>query len=457
MAPKKNQITRNRQFRKIFLYLFLYLLVVFASIGFIDNNEFNFSFLFVVFSIFILSLFTFLVFFSQFSLPVITFENRIKAFQRLFTYLFGEHGPAIFIENGELRERKMDRLRKGPGVVILDTASAAVLRTSVRYKGAIGPGIAFTDQDDSIAGVVDLHIQTNYLGPRSEEDPFESLQKNESKAAFEARTTRRDESMAITRDGIQVCFNLSIKFKLDSNPGEGNSAYGYNPSSVEKAVIGQSISFDKPEDNPERVYSWKKIPNNLVMDILREYISKYTINELFPLRKNDTNLIRNISNQIKTRLTQSHYNDFDDYGNILNETIFSKEYEILKRRGIKFLDLTITNIRFPSTIEEGLIKRWKTSWLDVANHERKIVDQQHAIQTLAGQNQALMDYAYGATKHLGSISNDKDLACEDILLALLNGNLETISQDPDLSSDLADEHKDIQDLIEWVRTQKGVS
>ena len=456
MRTKKNQISKNKQFRKTLFYVLLYFFVIVVAFGFIEKNEFNISFMLMVLLIFIGSLFFFLVFFSQFSLPVLTLENRIKAFQRLFLYLFGEHGPAIFIENGELRERKIDRFKKGPGVVILDTASAAVLRTPVKYKGAMGPGIAFTNQDDSIAGVVDLHNQTNNIGPRPEEDPFIPIQKNETKAAHEARIARRDESMAITRDGIQVCLNLTIRFKLDSSPGEGNSAYGFNPTSVEKAVIGQSINYDKPDDNPERIYSWKKLPNNLVIDILREYVSKYTINELFPLSKTETNLLGLISNQIKIRLTQSHYNNLDNYGNKQNETIFSKEFDILKRRGIKFLDLSITNIRFPSTIEEGLIKRWKTSWLDVAYQEKKIVDQQHAIQTLAGQNQALMDYAYGATKHLGSVSKDKELECKELLLSLLRGNLETISQDPDLSSDLVSEHKDILDLIEWVRTQRDV-
>lgn len=457
MTTQKKQISNSNHLKKIFLPVLFYFVVIFSVFLLVRESGFDGKFFILLLIIFVISFLAFLIFFSQFSLPVLNLENRIKAVQRLFSYLLNDHGPAIFIENGEVRERKIDRLKNGPGVVILDTASAAVLRTPVKYKGAIGPGIAFTDRDDSIAGVVDLHKQTNYIGPRAGEDPFSPNGKNESKAAYEARIARRDESMAITRDGIQICLNIKISFKLDSNPGEGNTAFGYNPLSVEKAVIGQSISSDKPSDNPEKIYSWKKLPNNLVIDIFREYISKYTINELFPLSRSETNPISIIIDQINTRLTQSHYFSYDNYGNQTNETIFSKEFDLLKRRGIKFIDIVVTNIRFPAEIEEELTNRWKTSWLDVANKDRKLVEQQHTIQTIAGQNQALMDYAYGATKHLGSRQLSENLSGKDLLTSLIKGNLETISQNPDLSTNLVNEYKDLSDLLEWIRAQEGES
>lgn len=418
-----------------------------------EDFQSNIGFGLVTTIIFFISVLAFLLFFSQFVLPVINLPERIKAIQRLFFYILGDHGPTFFIENGELRERRIDRSKKGPGVIILDTASAAVLRTPTRYKGAIGPGIAFTERNDIIAGIVDLHIQSQSVGPRQEEDPFVPIRKDESSAAFEARSSRKNETLAITRDGIQVCVNLSLRFKLDSKPGEGNSAYGFNPGSVEKAIIGQSINFEKPDDNPERTSSWKWYPVNLAIDIFREYISKYTLNELFPLTKSETNLLDMISNHIRLRLSQSHYYGIDNYGNELNETIFSKEFDLLKKRGIKFIDLSITNLRLPAQIEEELQKRWKTSWMDVANREKKIVEQEQAIQSLSGQDQALMDYAYGTSKHLGSYPVANELGSKEILISLLKGNLDTISQDPELSTFLGSEYKDISDLIEWVRSQ----
>ncbi len=453
MASKHRKTSINKRYKKLYSYFFIYVFIVIAVFVLSEDFQSNIGFGFVVTILFFISILVFLVFFSQFILPVINLPERIKAVQRLLLYILGDHGPAFFIENGELRERRIDRSKNGPGVVILDTASAAVLRTPTRYKGAIGPGIAFTDRNDIIAGIVDLHIQSQIVGPRQEEDPFAPPRKGESPAAFEARTNRKNETLAITRDGIQVCANLSIRFKLDSTPGQGNSAYGYNPASVEKAIIGQSINFEKPEDNPERTTSWKWYPVNLTIDIFREYISKYTLNELFPLNKSETNLLDLIANQIKLRLSQSHYYGIDIYGNELDETVFSKEFDLLKKRGIKFIDLSITNLRLPTQIEEELQTRWKTSWMDVANREKKIVEQEQAIQSLAGQDQALMDYAYGASKHLGSYPVNQELGSKEILISLLKGNLDTISQDPELSSFLGSEYKDISDLIEWVRSQ----
>lgn len=457
MTSKHKKTSINKHYNKIFYYFLFYILIVIAGISINGGLKSNFGFGILVLLIFFFSLVTFLIFFGQFLLPVLNLPERIKAVQRLILYLLGDHGPAFFIENGELRERRIDRSKNGPGVIILDTASAAVLRTPVKYKGAIGPGIAFTERNDIIAGIVDLHIQSQSVGPRQEEDPFAPLQKGESTASYEARMSRKNETLAVTRDGIQICVNLSIRFKLDAKPGEGNSAYGYNPKSVEKAIIGQSINFEKPDDNPDRITSWKWYPVNLTIDILREYISKYTLNEIFPLTKSEINLLDLISNQIKLRLTQSHYYQIDNYGKELNETVFSKEFDLLKNRGIKFLDLSITNLRFPAQIEEELHTRWRTSWLDVANREKKIVEQEQAIQSLSGQDQALMDYAYGTSKHLGSYPGTINLPPKELLISLLKGNLDTISQDPELSSLLGSEYKDILDLIEWVRSQGDLS
>ena len=52
--------------------------------------------------IFPLVLIIWIAFFAQFVLPVRTFQDRQKIFDRLITYLSGGHGPAMFIRNGEL-------------------------------------------------------------------------------------------------------------------------------------------------------------------------------------------------------------------------------------------------------------------------------------------------------------------------------------------------------------------
>ena len=91
--------------------------------------------------------------------------------------------------------------------------------------------------------------------------------------------------------------------------------------------------------------------------------------------------------------------------------------------------------------------------MDVASREKKIVEQEQGIQSLSGQDQALMDYAYGTSKHLGSFPLSDEMDAKDMLIALIKGNLDTISQDPELSSVLGSEYKDLSDLVDWVRSQ----
>ncbi|PKO18253.1 MAG: hypothetical protein CVU39_02105 [Chloroflexi bacterium HGW-Chloroflexi-10] len=455
MKPKKNLTTGKSVWRKIYfavgIFAVLLVTLVLLNGGLLSNLNLVFATLAVLFLICCL----FILFFSQFTLPVRKLSHRILIASRLFSYLTGDHGPAMFIENGELRERKDERLRQGPGVILLDTASAAVIRTPAKFKGAVGPGVAFTERNDSIAGVVDLHVQFQRIGPRLEEKPFQPKGENESDAAYEARQERRNNSKAYTRDGIEVCAHISVVFQLDTVPGEGNTEFGYNPTAVERAIIGRNVDLDKPEDNPERITSWTWLPAHLAADVWREYLEKVTLSELFPLSKNETNKLEVVSKQIKQRLSQPNFIILDEYGNETSESEFSKEYDLLKKRGIKIIAVTLIHLFFSEEVEEQLLKRWTTSWLDFSQKDKKNVEQMQTVEMIRGQNQALLDYAYGATHYLGAIPLHQNLSNTEILSALIKGNLYHIQQDPNLASYLKDEYSAISDLMEWITLQKG--
>lgn len=450
MSNKTPLVKKKNTWRNSYYALIIFLLTSFilsmANGGFIINST-------VLIGSVILLVFTtilFIAFLSQFALPVKNFRQRIQAFLRLFRYFIGNHGPAIFIENGLLRERKSGRLKNGPGVILLDTASAAVLRTPVKYKGAVGPGITFLDPQESIAGTIDLHIQSHKIGPRENENPFLEQQPNESDAAFLARQNRRHETQALTRDGIEVCSNIIVEFKLDSTQGMGNSEFGYNPRAVERAIIGLSIDIQKSEDNPERITNWKWLPTNLAVDLWRENLAKITIDELFPLSKETLQQKNIIFNQITQRLTQQNYQLLDNYGRLINQNNFSKEFDLLKKRGIKVISVRITDFKFPRPIEDHLNERWQTSWLEYAKQEREIIRQKQSVQRIAGKNQAMMDYAYGSTRELGAISVDKILDQNEILSLLMKGNLDLVRLDASLAAIIDHEYSEITQLIEWV-------
>lgn len=239
-----------------------------------------------------------LAFFAQFVLPVRIFRDRQKIFDRLITYLSGGHGPAIFIENGTIRERTGESEKKGPGVVWLDSASAAVTRTPTAIKQVLGPGVHFIDRGETIAGTIDLHTQSQSLGPKESDKPFEAKKDEQSDEEYQQVQDRRKMVSALTRDGIEVIPNISVTFRVDTGFPEGNepgSRFGYrtgitrkakenegkDKEAIRKAIIGQGINLNYLPDSPRHRLAWNELPASLAVDVWREYVAKFTLDELF--------------------------------------------------------------------------------------------------------------------------------------------------------------------------------
>ena len=187
--------------------------------------------------IFPLLLVIWLAFFAQFVLPVRTSRDRQKIFDRLLTYLFGGHGPAIFIRDGHLIMREGEERKKGPGVLWLDSASAAVTRSATAIKQTIGPGVHFIENREFIAGTVDLHIQTQSVGPKESDKPFDSKKDEQSDEEHNQIQDRRKQVSALTRDGIEVVPNISVTFRVDTGfPKEGQpgSRFGFRTGITKK-------------------------------------------------------------------------------------------------------------------------------------------------------------------------------------------------------------------------------
>jgi hypothetical protein len=234
--------------------------------------------------IFGLGLLLWLAFFAQFVLPVKTFKERQQIFDRLMAHLSNSHGPAIFVENGRTRESHGERLKKGPGVLWLDSASAVVTRSATKFENTFGPGVHFTKRGESIASTVDLHSQVQGLGPREFEDSFAPKKEEQSDEEFKQIQKRRLEVSAWTRDGIEVVPNISVVFKIDSTPtkeDEEGSRFGFDEESVRKAITGEGINPGAPSDAPRHRVAWNQLPALIAADLWREYLSKFTLAELF--------------------------------------------------------------------------------------------------------------------------------------------------------------------------------
>ena len=247
--------------------------------------------------IFPLVLLLWVAFFAQFVLPVRTSADRQRIVERLITYLSGGHGPALFIENGVIKEHSGERLKRGPGVVWLDSASAAVTRTATRIAQTMGPGVHFLGSGEFIAGTLDLHVQSQGIGPRESDRPFDP-QDGMDFSEYQQVQDRRKQVSALTRDGIEVLPNISVSFRVDTGfPKEGQpgSRFGYrtgitkkdkanekaDQAAIEKAILGEGINPNISSDSPRHRVAWNQLPAQLAVDVWREYVAKFTLDQLF--------------------------------------------------------------------------------------------------------------------------------------------------------------------------------
>jgi hypothetical protein len=240
--------------------------------------------------IFQFGLLVWLAFFAQFVLPVRTFRDRQKIFDRLLAHMSKRHGPAVFIENGCPRERLGEQAKKGPGVLWLDSASAAVTRTATQFKDTIGPGVHFTEKDEYLYSTVDLHAQVQSLGPREKHADyiFASPPKEDADELkvkiFEESQNHRQEVSAWTRDGIEVVPNVNVLFEIDAKAAKGEevgSRFGYEDEVVCKAITGEGVNPDQASDDKRHRVAWNRLPMLLAVDLWREYLAKFTLQELF--------------------------------------------------------------------------------------------------------------------------------------------------------------------------------
>ncbi len=92
----------------------------------------------VRFDIVVLGLIGFLIWtaiLSQYVLPIQGGKDRLQIFTRLLLFLSGKHGMAIQVKEGRSIQHPDEEFRRGPGVILIDSSSAAILERRVLPYG----------------------------------------------------------------------------------------------------------------------------------------------------------------------------------------------------------------------------------------------------------------------------------------------------------------------------------
>lgn len=343
-------------------------------------------------------------FFSQFILPIQKSEDRKKIYERVKIFEHGARGPALFVKNGRVIEHEGEADKRGLGVIVLDTASAVVLRTDTKITDTVGPGVKFTEENEYVKGSVDLRAQWRFIGPLANDQPFLNPVPDDPKKYNEIQS-RRQQTAGLTRDGFEVSPSISIKFRvrrpLRNRPTESGviSQYGYDPLAVRSAIVREVVQLGSAQNEGARL-AWDKLPEHLVINVWREYIRKFKLEELFTTREDSgepkLSGLQFIEAMLNKRMKQEHVEGLDDAGAKTGEWLDSLEYLQLRERGLEVMEVRIHNIRFDSTIEEKRVKEWNAEWMKIAKREEELLKEEEAVLETAARREAAKRFAVTA-------------------------------------------------------------
>jgi regulator of protease activity HflC (stomatin/prohibitin superfamily) len=344
---------------------------------------------------------------AQFLLPVRRPRERQWAIGRLLNHMLGERGPVTLVRDGRAVEAADERARRGPGVLLLDHSSAAVLRTDLRFTRALGPGsMAFTEAQEWLAASLDLRRQRRTL-------------RAEPPATGTAADERQISALATTRDGVPVTATLQVTFMLERKSPLARGAisdpppYPYSPQAIQQAVYGKVVH--QAGDLP-----WSELPLRLAVDTWRELVKELSLNQLTAEERGQPATQR-LEQQILARLTQSGRSE-------------SPASRLLEERGIRLLAVRLEQVHLPAEIRQERLQEWFERWAGPVQRELSEAEGLEREARRRGQAEASAALARSLTHRLTQgLRWDEPLGARDSLLLVFEGALEHSGRDPRLA------------------------
>ena len=392
-------------------------------------------------------------FFSQFVLPIQNPKDRQEIYARVKVFDAGDRGPTLFVKNGRVIEHEGEAGKRGAGVIVLDTASALVLRTDTEIRSTVGPGIKFTEKDEYIAGSVDLRGQWQFIGPLASDQPFLNPVPIASPKNYNELQGRRQQTGGLTRDGFEVSPTISIKFSIkhpiEKTPTESGvtSQYGFDAVSVRNAITREVVRLNAADNSKARM-DWNKLPAHLVVNLWREYVRKFKLEDLFT--NEGISGLQTIEDMINKRVRQSHVVALDDTGIPTGEWLESLEYKQLQSRGLEIMDVRIHNILFDPSMEEQMIQQWKAEWMNIAKREANFIKERETLIETASREEAGKIFARIASEKFSGKGTMPQENPFKTLQLLIHPFREFILKESSANSDMEKELRKLDDIWKWL-------
>ncbi len=398
-------------------------------------------------------------FFAQFVLPIQNSKHRQEIYARVNNFETGSRGPALFIKNGRVITHEGELEKRGPGLIVLDTASAAVLRTDTEIKDTVGPGVVFTKSyvdkgvfhNEYIAGSVDLRAQWQFIGPQATDQPF--LNPISSAKANNESKDRRQQTNGLTRDGFEIIPTISIKFRIkrpvENKPTESGvtSQYQFDADSVRNAITREVIQLGTSVNSKERM-EWNKLPAHLVVNIWREYIRKFKLGDLFT--STGISGLQTIEDMINKRVKQKDAVGLDDTGLPTGEWLESLEFKQLESRGLEIMQVRIHNVSFEADMEKQHIEQWSAEWLTLARKEAAQIKEKEALIETGARDDASKTFARIASRQFSAKPTQPQQNPFKTLQLLILPLKEFILSESNANSEMEEELRKLDDVWKWL-------
>jgi len=155
-----------------------------------------------------------------------------------------------------------------------------------------------------------------------------------------------------------------------------------------------------------------------------------------------------INHMLKMRMTQSEMVELDSQGRLdRTKSHMSKEYQILKGRGLRIHAVSVSNIRLTPSIEDQLIRQWEATWLQNARAEKSQIDRLRSFTEIKSQLEGAMEYAVSLGK---SLSQEKPPDLKATLRTLLLRTRNELVKNDRFHRQAGMEREELEEIIQWV-------
>ncbi len=194
---------------------------------------------------------------------------------------------------------------------------------------------------------------------------------------------------------------------------------------------------------------WNKLPAHLVVNLWREYVRKFKLEDLFT--HGEVSGLQTIEDMINNRLRQSNVVALDDTGAPTGEWLESLEYKQLQSRGLEIMEVRIHNVLFDPAIEEQMIQQWSAEWMNIAKKEENLLKEKEALIETAARDEASKKFASIASeKFRGRVATQPQQNPFKTLQLLIQPIKEFTVTESNANSEMEAELRKLDEIWKWL-------